>query len=82
MEDANSDEWRPDGSDQDDDESDGFSDSDVSEGSQSEGGEREDEDDSDRGGGSKTCRQKNRRVKALTPSALRAPRMFFSTYLD
>nr|CDS17447.1 DNA repair protein XRCC1 [Echinococcus granulosus] len=74
VEDANSDEWRPDGSDQDDEESDESSVSDVSEESHPEGEENENEDDSDRGGKSKPPRQKRRRIKVLTPSTSKAPR--------
>ncbi|KAL5110618.1 DNA repair protein XRCC1 [Taenia crassiceps] len=73
VEDASSDEWRPDGSDQDEDESDESSGLDVSEESQPEGEGSEDEDSPDRGEESKAHRQKKLRVKDLAPSTLRAP---------
>ncbi|KAL5968162.1 DNA repair protein XRCC1 [Taenia solium] len=74
VEDEKSDEWRPDGSDQDGDESDESSGSDVSEESQSEGEESGNGDDSDGGEESKAPRQKKRKAKGLTSSTSKAPR--------
>ncbi|VDK40949.1 unnamed protein product [Taenia asiatica] len=74
VEDAKSDEWRPDSSDQDGDESDESSGSDVSEVFQSEGEESENGDDSDGGEESKAPRQKKRKVEGLTSSTSKAPR--------
>ncbi|VDM18767.1 unnamed protein product [Hydatigera taeniaeformis] len=74
VEDANTDEWRPDSSDQDDEESNESSVSCVSEDSQPEDEESEVEDGSDSGTKNRPSRQKKRRVKDLAPFTSRSPR--------